>query len=384
MPYLRVSGFYFFYFALLGALIPYWSLYLESLHFDAQTIGLLMATLHISRIFAPNLWGWIADHTGQRVKVVQFGALMAWIVFIAIFWQGTALGVGLTMLAFSFFWNAVLPQFEVLTLKLLGKDKAKYSHIRLWGSVGFIFAVLMIGALLEVVEIGVLPWILLMIMLLIWLNSLLIKPVKEVTVADLHDTRSMRHIIFIPQVQVFFLIFFLIQLGHGPYYTFYSLMMLDLGYSSAQVGWLWAVGVLAEVALFWMMPWIFKHFSLRRVMLISLALCVLRWMLIGLFSQQYWLMMLSQLLHAATFGSLHAVGIALVSHYFSPSTQGRGQALFSSAGFGAGGAAGAILSGVLWGVMGSATFYIAALVSLLGLGLAWVWIRPEKVLKLDS
>jgi PPP family 3-phenylpropionic acid transporter len=105
--YVRLSGFYFFYFALLGALVPYWSLYLTSFDFDAKTIGTLMALLQVSRIIAPNLWGWVADRSGKRVEIVRFGAFMTCIIFIAMFWQDTALGIGLVMLAFSFFWNAV-------------------------------------------------------------------------------------------------------------------------------------------------------------------------------------------------------------------------------------------------------------------------------------
>lgn len=109
MPHVRLSGFYFFYFALLGTLVPYWTLWLQSLSFDAATIGWLMGILHVSRVLAPNLWGWLADRTGRRVHIVRFGALATWLIFILIFWQTSAVGIALVMAGFSFFWNAVLP-----------------------------------------------------------------------------------------------------------------------------------------------------------------------------------------------------------------------------------------------------------------------------------
>jgi PPP family 3-phenylpropionic acid transporter len=66
-PYWRLSGFYFFYFASLGVLVPYWSIYLEWLNFSAGEIGELTAILLATRIFVPYIWAWIADHKGHRM-----------------------------------------------------------------------------------------------------------------------------------------------------------------------------------------------------------------------------------------------------------------------------------------------------------------------------
>jgi PPP family 3-phenylpropionic acid transporter len=74
LPYWRLSGFYFFYFAFVGAMSPFWGLYLQSLAFDAFQIGVLMSLLQVMRIFAPNIWGHIADRTGRRTAIVQIAA----------------------------------------------------------------------------------------------------------------------------------------------------------------------------------------------------------------------------------------------------------------------------------------------------------------------
>lgn len=385
--YMRLSGFYFFYFALLGALVPYWSLYLTSFDFDAQTIGSLMALLQLSRIVAPNLWGWMADRSGRRVEIVRFGALMTCLMFLGIFWQDTALGIGLVMLAFSFFWNAVLPQFEVITLSQLGKNQAGYSRIRLWGSIGFIVTVAGIGVLLDYIEISWLPWILLILMICIWLNTLFIPPLqKQCNEEAVHtDRRSFTQLLFRPQVITFFVICFLVQFGHGAYYTFYSVLMVDVGFSRSEIGVLWAIGVIAEVIVFIYMHWMIQRWGLRNIMLVSLGLCVLRWALIGSVPDHLGLMLFAQTLHAATFGSLHAVGIALVHHYFNDKTYGQGQALFSSVGFGLGGALGAYISGLLWDDFGAFyVFGLSSMVSVCGVLLAVIWIRPERLAKLPS
>lgn len=383
MPYIRLSGFYFFYFALLGSLIPYWSLYLQSFGLSVQVIGVLMAVMQFSRIIAPNIWGWLADHTGERLRIVRWGACLTWIVFIAIFWQTSALGIGVVMLLFSFFWNAVLPQFEVLTLQHLGSSRDKYSRIRLWGSIGFVVAVIGTGMLLDLIDIHWLPAVALVLMILIWLNTLMV-PAPALVGYSEHTRQGVSKILCVPQVQIFLLVFFLVQFSHGPYYTFYSVMLQDLGYSRGQIGQLWAIGVIAEVLLFIVMPLLFKHYALRFLLLMSVLLCVLRWTLIAFFADSLPVLLVAQLLHAASFGSLHAVGIALVYHYFSPSTQGRGQALFASAGFGAGGAAGALFSGMFWASWGgTGTFFAAAIISLCAFVIACFWIYPEHFKQLD-
>ena len=85
IPYWRLSGFYFFYFAFIGAFSPYWSLYLQSLRFDALQIGVLMSLLLVTRIFSPALWGWLADHLGKRVQVVQLAAVAGLLSFCGFF-----------------------------------------------------------------------------------------------------------------------------------------------------------------------------------------------------------------------------------------------------------------------------------------------------------
>ncbi|MBA2491005.1 MAG: MFS transporter, partial [Gammaproteobacteria bacterium] len=111
-PPVRLSGFYFFYFASVGAFLPFWGLYLEDLAFSPAQIGELMAATMGTRIVAPMVWGWIADHTGRRLRVIRVASLLAAVIFSATL---VVTGFGWMMLvlaAFSFFWNATLPQFE--------------------------------------------------------------------------------------------------------------------------------------------------------------------------------------------------------------------------------------------------------------------------------
>ena len=89
MIYWRLSAFYLFYFASLGALVPYWSVYLKSLGFDVVQIGELVAILMATKIVAPNVWGWIADHTGRRKTIIRIPSVLPAISLIGVFLAST-------------------------------------------------------------------------------------------------------------------------------------------------------------------------------------------------------------------------------------------------------------------------------------------------------
>lgn len=361
MPYYwRLSGFYFLYFGLLGTLVPYWSLYLKDLGFSAAAIGLLMALPQLTKIGAPNLWGWLADRSGQRLRIIRAGNLLAAIAFLPVFWVDQFWPMAGLLIAFSFFWNAVLAQFEALTLQTLGAKSHRYSHVRLWGSVGFIVAVLALGEVLDRLGTGLLPWVLSGLLWLLWLGTLTLPDGQGESRRRAPGQGALWGMLRQRSVLLFLLAVFLMQLSHGPYYTFYSIYLDGLGFSKFTVGCLWALGVLAEVLLFVFMHRLLQRFSSPTILIASLALAALRWLLIASVGDSLWLLALAQLLHAATFGSFHAASIAWVHRQFGAELGGQGQALYSSLGFGAGWAAGAWLSGKYWHIFGVELFYWAA------------------------
>ncbi|MDH5599809.1 MAG: MFS transporter [Gammaproteobacteria bacterium] len=370
MPYWRLSGFYFFYFASLGALIPYWGLFLKSLDFSAAAIGTMMATIMATKIISPNIWGWVADHTGKRMAIVRLGGLLSVLAFTGVFISHQYWWLIVVMMLFSFFWNATLPQFEATTFTHLGDDTHRYSSVRLWGSIGFIVAVWIIGQQLEGAKISYLPFVLMGLFISIWFSSLI---VPENAAAHVHiDHEPLKNVLKRPEVMGLLVICFLMQMGHGPYYTFYSIYMQDYGYSLSFIGFLWALGVFAEVLIFMMMHKLVPKFGLKKLLITSLLLAAVRWVIIAFFPVSMPLMVFAQVLHAASFGVYHAVAIQLVHHYFIGKHQGKGQALYSSVSFGAGGALGSLYAGYTWESIGTTTtFMIAAFISLVAAYIAY-------------
>jgi len=377
VPYWRLSGFYFFYFASLGVLVPYWSLYLKSLGFNSLAIGALVAILPATKLVAPYLWGWVADHTRRSMLIIRIGSVLALLSFTLVFISHQLWWLVSVMLLFSFFWNATLPQFEAMTLNHLGNDTHRYSMIRLWGSLGFIVTVVIIGDLLQDYDAEIIPLVVLITFVIISITSFMV-PEKLNTPHSEHS--PIWRVVKQPKVLAFLVVSFLMLCSHGPYYTFYTIYLEELGYSSYMIGVLWAVGVLSEVIIFLMMHRLLPRFGARKLLFVTFMLTTLRWLIIGFYADDLTMLFLAQLIHAFSFGVFHSVGISLVHEYFTGSHQGRGQALYSSVSFGAGVAVGSLISGLVWDQLGAEVLFVfAAGCTLLAMVIVWKFIQsPEE------
>lgn len=371
IPYWRLSGFYFFYFAFVGAFSPYWSLYLQSLSFDAVQIGVLMSLLLVTRMFSPVLWGWLADHVGKRVRVMQIAALCSLASFCGFFGGESFAWIFLVMLTMSFFWSASLPLMEAITLSHLGDRTEKYGRIRSWGSVGFVLAVIGIGYLLEFASIVWLLWAVLGLKLGIVFFSYQLSEREVIQYSTGLD--SIRQIYAHPEVVIFLLSSLLMLFAHGAYYTFYSIHLAENGYSKGAIGWLWAIAVLSEIGVFFVMPWLLRRFRVKMILIISFACAMLRFILISYWVESPAVMVMAQVLHAVTYGAHHVAAMMVVHRYFHGRHQAKGQALYTSIAYGVGGTIGAVSSGYCWEWLGSEdTFFISAAAALAGLMLL-VW-----------
>ncbi|MCZ4324208.1 MFS transporter [Pseudomonas anguilliseptica] len=378
LPYWRLSGFYFFYFSLLGATAPFLALYFDHLGFSAARIGELIAIPMLMRCIAPNIWGWLGDYSGQRLAIVRFGALCTLLCFAGIFISQSYAWLALIMALHAFFWHAVLPQFEVITFAHLKEQAARYSQIRLWGSIGFIVAVVGLGKLFELLSLDAYPWALILIMGGIVLSSWWVPNAQPQMRPNTLEQGGFLQQLRRPGILAFYLSAGLMQLSNGPYYTFLSLHLEALGYSRGVIGQLWALGVLAEIVLFVFMARLLARYSLRTVLLASFLITAVRWLLLGNLAGYLPVLLFAQLMHAATFGSFHAAAMHFVQRSFADRQQGQGQALYAALA-GVGGALGALYSGYSWHSLGAAwTFTIASLIALAAAVITARYLRDER------
>lgn len=270
---------------------------------------------------------------------------------------------------YSFFWNAILPQYEVITLGFLKDKPERYSLLRVWGSVGFILAVLGVGYYFEHASIGFFPWVGIGLLACIFISSLLI-PRPTVGVRE-HKRQSLWQVVRQPTVIAFLLAGTLLQMAHGAYYSFFSIYLEGMGFSRTSIGLLWSIGVIAEVFVFMVMHNILLGLGVRLVLIASLLLASLRWYMIGNGSEWLWILIAAQCLHAFSFGTFHAASIESIRRLFQDGTQTGGQALYGAVSFGVGGAMGSYLAGYFWHLGATFIFNIAAFLCFIAALVAW-------------
>jgi PPP family 3-phenylpropionic acid transporter len=393
VPYWRLSGFYGLYFALIGCIMPFWGLFLQEKAFDATDIGILLALFSGVRIFAPNIWASIShlvENFISSIQLLRLGGVMMLVCFVAIYWATEFWHYALIMLVYGFFWSAILPQYEILTLNHTKNDLDAYGSIRLWGSIGFIVLVSLLGWALDFISLNYLPAIMLVLMLAIVFNSFVLPPaLKEIEpFGQVAEDQNVDSLSAFSSDRIrsginwglisFLVITVLIQISHGPYYVFFSIYLQQLDYSHWMIGLLWSLGVFSEIIIFWKIAVFMRRWSLRELVILSLLLTAVRWLMTAYFADNGFILIVSQCLHAFSFGLLHVVSIKYIAIFYPGKQQLHGQALYSGLGFGLGGALGAYLAGLGWAAYGAVWVFVAAAIIALITGFMAYYALPRE------
>ena len=360
---LRLAAFYFAYFAFGAAMLAYFPLYLARRGLDAGEIALVLSLPQFARVFAPTAWGWLADRWGAQRGIVAFSCAVMAACLAAIPFAAGASAIAALIALMSVLSAGALPLVETIALTALAPNPGRYGPIRLWGSVSFMCVVFAGGVWLDFRPVDALPWVLALLALVSFGASFALPRAEPLARspgrAPVLSSRGVRPLLASG---------FCMAAAHGVLYAFLTLHLKNAGYSGTQIGALWSIGVLAEIAVFLYLPAIFRRYRLASILLFSLGCAVARFLAIAWLAGALWILVLAQLLHAATFGSFHAASVAAVSRVFPPSARGLGQTLFSSLSYGAGGAAGALVGGWGWQAGGpAAAFSLAAAAALVGM-----------------
>ena len=367
----QLSTSYFFYFSILGLVVPFVGVFLDGKGFSSTEIGEILAIVTASKIFGPSLWAVLADKTGQQLTIIRLGALLAVSFFSFLFWLNNYWPITFTLAIFSLFWTAILPQLEVLTLNSVRKSPKIYARIRLWGSIGFIVMAVLAGDLIERYSHDAFTILGLVVLLALYLSTLVLKQPK-VHLSHITATSTIKSKVLNLSFIVFFAAGLMLQISFGPYYSFFALFLRDLEYTGIVIGLMIGLAVVAEIIVFIYVGQLFKSFTIKGLLIFSLFITAIRWILLAQYGDNFWMLVFSQLMHAASFGLYHSASILFIRQHFDINQQSRGQALYVGGVYGIGGAIGAYFAGLLWldGVGAQTSFNFAAVTVLIGAGFA--------------
>lgn len=362
----RLGAFYFAFFVWAGFAVAYFPPYLAERGLSAVEIAWVLALPPLARIVAPTFWGWLADRSGALRAIVFVACAVSALCYAVLPQAGGLAAIAWLVGVGSLFSAAAMPLVEAITLGALAGQSGRYGPIRLWGSLGFIGAVLAGGMWLDFHSVLALPHAIAAFAAGAAIVGLLLPAPRVHAYAG-----SQRLVLSRPALALLASAFWM-SVAHGTLYAFLTLHLQSLGYSGTLIGFLWTLGVLAEIVVFLFLPQLFRRHSLAAILMASAALGVVRFLMIGWGSQWLVVLLVAQVLHAATFGSFHAAAVAAVHRLFPAAAHARGQALFSSLGYGAGAAVGALSAGWAWQTAGAGfAFTVSSLAALAGLLFAY-------------
>ena len=370
----RLAGFYFAYYAALGAFTPYWSLYLQSQGMGVAAISVLMSLWYATRIVAPSAWTGLAAASPRPIRWLHAGCLLTVVSFAGFLLPLGFAGLFAVMCAFCFFYNAVMPQFESITQSHLTGRAERYGLIRVWGSIGFVVVVAGYGPLIDRLGAASLPWLMLPLFVLLLLAASRNDYAAPPQTPPSGDEAGFRQRMRRPEVIAFFFAAFLVQVSFGPYYTFFSIYLGEHGYSPTLQGALWSIGVLVEIALLFQSRRIFRRWGARRLLVFSLGVTALRWWATARWPDSLPIMVVAQSTHAFSFAAFFAAAMLLLADYFPGRHNGHGQGVFYGLSSGVGGVIGALLAGQLWRFGGQVAFAASGFIALAACGVAWHWL----------
>lgn len=360
---LAVSAQYFLYFGVMGMYLPYFNLYCYHLGFSGFQIGFLAALRSVTLVLFPLIWGHLADRLRKRRQIYILCNIIStavWSLYLltADFWLMLTITV-----CYGIFHAPIISFLEAFTMDVLGQEKRSYGRIRAWGSISFIVMVTALGRVIELFSVDI-------IVMLILTGSMFLAAlsrfIPDTAAWPQPPRKEGARSLLEKRLVVFLLSAFLMLVSHGTYYGFFSIHLENLGVRSTYIGLAWALASTAEIGVMIRSKKLFNRFSLEGVLIFSFAVAALRWLIL-FWTESTAIIMLSQLLHAATYGMFHMASILYIDRLAPPRSKTLGQAVNNALTYGFGLMVGFFLNGYLYEILRSqALFLISSVIALCG------------------
>ncbi|WP_312269070.1 3-phenylpropionate MFS transporter [Pseudescherichia sp.] len=354
---------YFTYFFSYGIFLPFWSVWLKGTGLTPETIGLLLGAGLVARFLGSLIIAPRVTDPSRLVFALRVLALLT-LLFALAFWAGNHVGwLMAIIIGFNLFFSPLVPLTDALANTWQKQIVMDYGRVRLWGSVAFVIGSALTGKLVSLFDYRAI-----LAMLTLGTLSMLLGMLLRPSVMPLGESRAQTSAgwpawrSLIGQNGRFLTCVSLLQGAHAAYYGFSAIYWQEAGYSASTVGYLWSLGVVAEVIIFALSNRLFRRWGARDLLLLSAVCGVVRWALMGWTTALPWLLLV-QVLHCGTFTVCHLAAMRYIA-----ARQGseviRLQAVYSAVAMGGSIAVMTIFAGFLFQHLHQGVFWVMALVAL--------------------
>ncbi|ELQ6151218.1 3-phenylpropionate MFS transporter [Cronobacter turicensis] len=354
---------YFTYFFSYGIFLPFWSVWLAGVGVAPETIGLLLGSGLIARFLGSLLLAPRVKDPSRLVFALRLLAVLT-LVFALGFWFGHQTAwLFVVLVGFNLFFSPLVPLTDALAATWQRQITMDYGRVRLWGSLAFVIGSALTGKLVSVYDYRAI-----LALLSLGVASMLIGMLLKPSIMPQGEARHneaagwpvWRRLI--AENWRFLACVSLLQGAHAAYYGFSAIYWQNKGYSASVVGYLWSLGVVAEIVIFALSKRLFSRFGARDLLLLSGVLGIIRWGLMGWTTALPWLIV-AQILHCGSFSICHLAAMRYIAAR-EGSEVIRLQSVYSAVAMGGGIAVMTVFAGFLYQHLAGGVFWVMALVAL--------------------
>ncbi|HBV40634.1 MAG TPA: 3-phenylpropionate MFS transporter [Erwinia sp.] len=363
---------YFTYFFTYGIWLPFWAVWLKGIGLDAEKIGLLLGVGMVSRFTGSLLIASRVTNPSRLISVLRLLAGLSLLFALGFWFSAYWVWLLLVMVGFNIFFSPLVPLSDALAATWQRQIGMAYGPVRLWGSLAFVISSALTGVLVNAFSYQAILW-LLCAGTAAMLGGMLLRPAtlpqggnKVVERAGWQDWQRL-----LKSAWRFLLCVTLMQGAHAAYYGFSAIWWQDAGYSASVVGYLWSLGVVAEIIVFASSNRLFGRWTARDLLLLSGLCALLRWSLMAS-TTALPLLIVAQILHCGSFTVCHLAAMRFIAARDGAEVI-RLQSVYSALAMGGGIAVMTIVCGALFQHLHGGVFWVMALLVVPAL-----FLRPEK------
>ncbi|MDC9581815.1 3-phenylpropionate MFS transporter [Xenorhabdus sp. PR6a] len=393
---------YFTYFFSYGIFLPFWSIWLKGEGIEASMIGILLGVGMVARFIGSLVISPTIKDPANLISALRILSLLALLFAVCFVFSSHWAWLFFVMVGFNLFFSPLVPLSDALAGTWHKQFTFDYGKVRVWGSIAFIISSSLTGILMSANGINFslsrlnIDWNISFDRLNAWMGHHLfgthqiilaflifsitamllgmmlkpsIMPVGKIKAANTNAV-SFKALLSEKSVWQFLICVTLLQAAHAGYYSFGSIYWEQAGYSSSTIGYLWSLGVVAEVVIFTFSKQLFRRWSARNLLLLSGTCGVVRWGLMGT-STELSMLILIQILHCGTFTVCHLAAMRFIGARKENEII-RLQATYSALAMGGGIAVMSMIAGFMYEHIGSGIFWVMALIVLPAL-----FLRPK-------
>ena len=372
----RISAFYAAYFLVAGVALPFWPLYLQARGLSVTEIGLMLGLTLMLRAAAGPFIGRFADRRDSTRGPLVACAFAVLAVALAFYWTWGFWPIFAVSTVFTLAYAGVLPLGETIALRTVSADSG-YGRVRLWGSVSYLLAAALGGAVLELAAVPSAELIVSMVLVCIVLMIAGSFAMPDRRGGGAAPATPILSLLRERRFRLMVLATTAIHGAHAVFYGFSTLHWLAAGIPEWVIGLLWAGGVVAEVILFACNAPLLRRIGPVGLLGAGALAGVVRWAVLAL-TTEVWLLALAQCLHALTFGAMHLGAMVFIARTVPASSANTAQALFAATTNGLGLGAGLLIAGALYAAWGADAYWACAAVSGAGLVAVLAMRRPAR------